>query len=136
MAFPLKIRAHHLLCLQGFQGFGYNDAFVDHLQEIVTKLKNHPDLLIEVVTTCDTVCSGCPHCREAECRQDEGTEHQMEMLDLAVLKKTGLEANQTATAEWFFTKINTTFSTRAQRAMLCGDCQWSPVCTWYLGSCS
>ena len=30
---PLRIRAHHILCIQGFQGLGYSEEFT----------KNDPD---------------------------------------------------------------------------------------------
>lgn len=134
MAIPLKIRAHHLLCLQGFQGYGYNNAFVDHLQGIVAKLKTDPELLVEVVTACDAICAGCPHCQEAECRKDDGAAHRVETLDLAILKSTGIKPNHIAKAAHLLAQINTTFQTRSQRAKICGDCQWIPICTWYLGS--
>lgn len=133
MNVPLSIRAHHLLCLQGFQGYGYNDAFVDHLQGIVAILKNHPELLLEVVTTCDAICAGCPHCQESECRKDDGANRRVVALDLTILKYTGLEPNHIAKAVHLLAQINTTFQTRAQRARVCGDCQWRPNCTWYQG---
>ena len=134
MASPLKIRAHHLLCLQGFQGYGYNDAFVEHLRGIVAEIKNHPALLIEVVTTCDAVCAGCPHCQKAECRKDPGAHRLVEMFDLTILKYTGIKPNHIAKAASLLAQINTAFQTRAQRAKICGECQWRPICTWYLDS--
>ncbi len=34
----INIRAHHLLCLQGFQGYGYSQDFVRNMAEIIKKI--------------------------------------------------------------------------------------------------
>ena len=34
---PIRIRAHHLLCMQGFQGYGYNKTFTENMTHIAPR---------------------------------------------------------------------------------------------------
>ena len=36
----VRLRAHHLLCMHGFQGKGYSDLFVRRLREIIDRLND------------------------------------------------------------------------------------------------
>lgn len=56
----IKLRPHHLLCIHSFQGKGYNGAFVDNMAAIVDKIKNNPEIIIEVCETTDDICQKCP----------------------------------------------------------------------------
>lgn len=137
MTIPLKIRAHHLLCMQGFQGYGYSDDFTNHLHNIVVRIKANPDLLIQVIAECDAVCNGCPNCRESECRKEDGADLHVKNMDLEVLKFAGIKLNHVERASQLFTHMNKTFArtraeTRSQLATICGNCQWTKKCRWYL----
>jgi hypothetical protein len=50
MSAPINIRVHHLLCMQGFQGYGYNDDFATHLKNIIERFRKNPDTFIQVIS--------------------------------------------------------------------------------------
>ena len=41
----IKLRGHHLLCLQGFQGYAYDDSFVKNM----TYINNLENLKIQLL---------------------------------------------------------------------------------------
>lgn len=64
----IRLRAHHLICLQNFEGKGYSQAFVENMQRVVNCLKEHPeDDLICVVEGGDDLCSCCPFYQKNKC---------------------------------------------------------------------
>lgn len=126
-----KVRAHHLLCMQGFQGYGYNDSFVSHLKDIIEQFKANPDMLIQVVDYCDVVCSGCPHQVGYICNEDTNSEYRIKTMDLNVLKCIGTQPNSVGTIQEMQKRINNTFKNREQLAAICGGCQWIEKCIWY-----
>jgi len=57
---PIKLRPHHLLCLQGFSGKGYSNQFIQNMQDIKDKL-SAPNSQINMVFSSDDICACCPH---------------------------------------------------------------------------
>ena len=56
----LKIRAHHLCCIQGFQGYGYSPVFVANMRAVISDLEACPSTSLELVSECDVICLSCP----------------------------------------------------------------------------
>ncbi|HII92208.1 MAG TPA: DUF1284 domain-containing protein, partial [Methanosarcina sp.] len=44
----LKIRAHHLCCIQGFQGYGYSPVFVANMRAVISDIKAFPSRPLEL----------------------------------------------------------------------------------------
>lgn len=132
MDIPMKIRAHHLLCTQGFQGYGYSDGFVDHLKDIVVQLRANPEKLIQIAAYCDEICSGCPHQIGDRCKKDANADYRIKLIDSNILRSIGIQLDSVDTIHAMIDQINNTFETQAQLAAICGDCQWNEKCTWYL----
>lgn len=133
MPASMKIRAHHLLCMQGFQGYGYSNDFTNHLQNIVTQLRTNPNTLIQVVAECDTICDGCPNLNESKCQKDNAdSDSLIKNIDFNVLKHVGIDADSIMEFSLVIEKINEVLKNRAQLVDICGDCQWIEKCTWYL----
>ena len=57
----MKIRAHHILCMQGFQGHGYSEEFSQNMSEVIEYLKSNQEQIIEITDDVDVVCKYCPH---------------------------------------------------------------------------
>lgn len=64
---PVLFRAHHFLCALGFEGKGYSNGFVANMAQIVQRLRDAPDTMIEVIAQTDDICAPCPKRRDTSC---------------------------------------------------------------------
>jgi hypothetical protein len=55
----LKLRPHHALRAQFFEGKGYSEAFVAHMYGILSELDRGAS--VTFVDGCDAICAGCPN---------------------------------------------------------------------------
>ncbi len=128
---PLKIRAHHLLCLQGFQGYGYSKDFVANLRGIRDHLLTSPHLEIQVVAEEDIICSCCPHRSETGCGKNKDSELRIRAKDLKILEKLDVVPGTQDLACNFLERIAARFRTYWDIQDICGNCQWEDKCLWY-----
>lgn len=128
---PVKIRAHHLLCMQGYQGYGYSKNFESNLYKIIKLIDSNPDLFIEVIAENDIICSCCPHLVKSECKKDESSNFRIHSMDLKILEVLGLTSGVNGKASSFINLTNGKFKTHLQLDGICGDCQWKEKCLWY-----
>ena len=56
----MKLRPHHLLCIQGFSGRGYSDSFIENMTALTTRLRNNTETVVEIVFSTDDICGKCP----------------------------------------------------------------------------
>ena len=56
----MELRAHHLLCIEGYHGVGYSKEFVDNMNKVVDRLEDNPSEKVIIVSKCDTLCKVCP----------------------------------------------------------------------------
>ena len=89
MKSTLKLRAHHLLCLQGFQGYGYNDRFLKNLGEIHERVFQNPYQEIELISGIDDICGPCVHHEDGRCVSHE---KKIQDMDQRTLELLGLKA--------------------------------------------
>lgn len=57
----MDLRPHHLLCTQGYSGKGYNDSFVENMNQLIQKLRSSEPVTIHLVCSTDDLCRSCPH---------------------------------------------------------------------------
>jgi len=135
----IKLRGHHLLCLQGYQGYGYDEKFKKNMENVLNKLKESK---IEVVISKDDICSYCPFLKEEKCllncKGDNSTEEEIAKsnetivkMDLNVLKKIAIEKNKIYNADELFNKINNTITNIKDLNGICTGCRWIKECLWY-----
>lgn len=55
----LILRGHHLLCLKGFQGYGYDENFTKNMIDVNSKRKME-NTTITLTNSPDDVCKACP----------------------------------------------------------------------------
>lgn len=89
----LRLRAHNVLCLQGFRGRGYSEAFVAEMTAAARTLADDPDTPVELLDSPDRLCAACPNLRQGGCTLG-GPEHEahMQAQDREVLRRLGLAA--------------------------------------------
>ena len=120
----MKLRPHHMLCIQKFTGHGYNEAFTAHMTSIVSKLRNSSGNRITITQGCDDLCEKCPHNLDGVCASLD----KVALMDSMVLDICGLSYGD---------KILWTESARKARERIfktdqfegiCGSCQWFELC--------
>lgn len=127
----LKVRAHHLLCLQGFQGYGYDDNFVDGMVDFLKVYESDPELEFEVTADVDAICAPCPHRDDQVCRKDLDADRRIKETDRRTLTKLGIAAGATGNARVFLSHVNATLKSKNDVAEICGTCPWTAKCLWY-----
>lgn len=128
---PLKIRAHHLCCIQGFQGFGYSPAFVANMRAVISDLEALPSRPLKLVTNCDAICISCPSKRECAV-QESPLSRRIKQMDIVVLDKLGLEDGAVLRADEAFKLINLKINSHSDIEDVCGTCKWRQKCIWYM----
>lgn len=131
MSSSIKIRAHHLFCVQGYQGYGYSDKFQANLERIIKLINTVPDLEIEVIAEKDMICSYCPHTGKNGCQQDEDSAQKIQSMDLKILEKLNLKEGIREQAQNLVMLTNTKFKTYFDIQEICGNCQWKEKCLWF-----
>lgn len=126
----LKIRAHHLCCIQGFQGYGYSPAFVDNMKTVISDLKKSPSKPLELVSTCDSICVSCPSKKECS-TQKSVFSRRIRSMDVAVMKKLKIKEGHVIRADEAFRLINSKLSNASDVEDVCGTCKWKQRCLWY-----
>ncbi|MEW6189764.1 MAG: DUF1284 domain-containing protein [Actinomycetota bacterium] len=120
----LKLRAHHLLCIHGFQGLGYTPAFVNALRRIIQIIKANENLLIELTNECDILCFTCPHQLGNKCtKHGSSCEEKVRELDDEVLRCLGLKPGSTISVKTLFPLIREKIDEKDLERM-CGNCEW------------
>lgn len=121
---PIRIRAHTLLCLQGFRGEGYSAGFVENMAAIHQRLADDPSQWVEIMDAPDTMCGACPHLLATGCslHGDESEPH-MQAQDHDVLARLGLHVGDRVPWANILDRIRTSL-TGGNLTNICGQCRW------------
>lgn len=123
----LVLRGHHLLCLKGFQGYGYSEEFTQNMTE-VNKLRKSENTKVTLTNTPDDICRACPNLNDNLC-QDEKQNNRIVQMDNEVLKK--LDTSKEYDAIELFDKIDSVFNSRESVREICFECMWHEECLFY-----
>ncbi len=128
---PIPIRAHTLLCLQGFRGEGYSPRFIRTMQQTLASLRADPERKVRVGEQPDLFCEACPNLAPNGCGlRDPGFETVIRAQDRRVLQLLGIENGRVTTWAEILERIGRNM--RGEMLPdLCGDCQWLA-----LGTCA
>jgi len=127
----LKIRAHHLCCIQGFQGYGYSPAFVANMRVVISDIDAFPSRPLKLVSECDSICISCPGKRECTA-QKSVLSHRIRNMDLVVMEKLRIEEGTVMGADEAFRLINSKLNNASDIEDICGICKWRQKCLWYM----
>lgn len=118
----MKLRPHHLICTLGYEGKGYSDSFVRHMNKITECLRTEDELSIEVVNSTDDICARCPHMLDIDyCEKNEAVKSHDEKVSQALCLE---ERKYTYQELLSIIRIKVTPEILSQ---LCGDCMWLPL---------
>ena len=123
----IPLRAHHLLCLLGFQGIGYTADFIKNFHKVKRLVEQHPDLEIEVVDACDVVCIQCPNAQGPDCFKG-GTRYDKTVKDMdrRVMEKLGIRPGDRFKARELFALVKEKIRPDDLKD-ICGGCEWLPL---------
>jgi hypothetical protein len=129
----ITIRGHHLLCINGFQGYGYNKDFIDNLHSIVSNLRSNKEIHIKVIDSPDDICEKCPFRVDNECKQNPCAEETLSTDDRKVIKKLGLKTNGLYRIGEIFDLIEKRIKSveDLEELGICSRCEWRNVCKFY-----
>ena len=124
---PLIVRAHTLLCLQGFRGEGYSPAFVENMGAIHRRFLTDPRRRVQVVAQPDAICNACPHLRTDGCHlKGPGFEETMKRQDRAVMARLGIAEGEILPWGDILHRIAAQIK-GGDLGAICGACPWLPL---------
>lgn len=117
----LNLRAHHLLCLPGYEGKGYDGAHKTSWDTVSERLKEHPDTFVRIVDGKDDLCKNCPNAKGVngiKCNAGFLSTLDDKVKDMLFLK-TGLVLTWNQLMERVYAIMN-----KDNHKELCGNCEW------------
>lgn len=110
------------MCLTFFEGKGYDNDFIEHMQVIYDTMKDNPNL--QIVIKEDVICQKCPNLQEGICK----TKELVQSYDRKVLFNCGLKENSKISWNEFSKLVKKNIITSGKRKSICGNCQWTHIC--------
>ncbi len=126
---PIRIRPHHLLCIQGFQGYGYTQDFASHMQRVTSFLKSNLLYNLQIVLEFDELCSQCPHDVDGRCAR--GFMDEINKVDRLVIQKANLDLRHSYTVSEAFSTVNQNLD-HNHIISICSGCSWQNICLFYI----
>ncbi|WP_296887235.1 DUF1284 domain-containing protein [uncultured Methanobrevibacter sp.] len=123
----IKLRGHHLLCLQGFQGYGYSKDFVLNMTRI-NKLRKTNDCTITLTNDPDDICSACPNLKNNLCENEKQNEIIVKM-DEEVLSQLNFDIEYNSID--LFSEVSSKFNSLKSVENVCNGCKWVNKCLFY-----
>ena len=123
----IKLRGHHLLCLSGFQGYGYSEDFVLNMTWINEKRKSE-DCIITLTNEADDICSSCPNLKDNLCENEKQNEIIVKM-DNEILSQFNSEKEYNSLE--LFKEVSMKFNTLKSVENVCNNCKWENECLFY-----
>ena len=126
---PIRIRPHHLLCIQGFQGYGYTIDFISHMERTISFLKSNLFYNLQIVVGSDVLCSQCPHDVDGRC--NKGSLDEINKVDRLVIEKANLDLRHIYTISEAFDTVNKNLN-HDHIVSICSGCSWQSKCLFYI----
>ena len=118
----MNIRPHHILCIQNYIGYGYNEEFTGHMDRITDDLVRGGDVVMQ--EGCDDICTACPHNKGGICTSCDKVDRMDREVLTACDLKYGDRLNWNEAANLAKEKILET----EEFLRICGKCQWYDTC--------
>ena len=120
----MKLRPHHLLCVQKYTGKGYDDAFMAGMDALIRRLAARPDTAVTLVEGRDDLCASCPHMAGNRCSSGE----KVNRLDRGVLETCGFSAGETRSWSVLARTAREQVLEKDTFVKICGCCEWFELC--------
>jgi|Deesub1362A_J573_1020465.scaffolds.fasta_scaffold00049_23 hypothetical protein len=121
----MKLRAHHLVCLQFFRGEGYTKEYVENLFKIVGMLEKGEKA--EIVMGPDDVCVACPFLENDICKFSENSEAEVTELDQMAMNLLKIKPGDEV--RWGEVKGKMEGVMKVWKKYSCNNCHYFDVCS-------
>ncbi|MEN2985161.1 MAG: DUF1284 domain-containing protein [Thermodesulfovibrionaceae bacterium] len=118
-----NLRGHHLICINFFQGEGYNEAFTKNLEEILRKIERED---INVIEGGDDICKSCPYFKDNKCKYEEEADEEIKKQDEIALKLLNIQVGDKVSWESIKKSLPDIFSQWCEK--YCYYCDWLKIC--------
>ncbi len=119
-----RLRPHHGMCFQFYEGKGYSVDFTDHMGMVIREFEEDPLQKIVLQVETDIVCKNCPNNESGICTSKD----KVERYDRGVLEACGLSEGTEISYEKFLKKVREFVIETGRREEICGDCSWDYIC--------
>ncbi len=116
----MKLKGHHLICLQFFKGEGYSKGFVENTKRIVDFWENNP---VEIVKEADDICDFCPFLKNGKCSHPK---YKVDEIDKLALTLLGLKIGDKVRKGFVKKQLLKMFN--EWREKVCINCKWKKIC--------
>jgi hypothetical protein len=120
----LRIRGHHLLCILGFRGLGYSDAFVTQMGRIVRRVRREPRSRLVLLDSADSICAACPHLSAGGLCRNRKASARIRAKDRAILRRLGLKPGTSLCASSAYERVRRKITPALLTGKLCVRCRW------------
>ncbi len=120
----MKLRPHHVLCIQKFTGHGYDETFTERMTKLVDSLRSSPDTVVTLVPVCDDVCGYCPNNCGGRCRSHD----KVERMDREVMSALDLRFGERVDWRNFAELARSEILLTPGFDRICGRCEWYELC--------
>lgn len=118
----IEIRAHHLLCLIGFRGLGYDEKFIENMENVAQLFRSN-GAIFSIINTADSICSACPYNKDGNCAKEQDSERRVRSKDLQVIDRLGLAVGDELRSDELLKLIKERISP-ADMTKICQGCEW------------
>lgn len=116
----VALRGHHLICMLGYRGMGYSDAYVDNMTQVYRNLLANPTTECRIVNGPDQLCACFPADGDYHCENRNVAER-----DALILQRLGLKEGQIITWAEILSRV-AAFLQPDDLLHICSTCPWLP----------
>ena len=125
----MRLRPHHLFCVQGFHGSG-GDEYTENLRWIADKVWKEPFTPVEVVDGPDDVCAVCTYLRDGICCWEEVGEEKVRAHDAALFKALGISPGRVTSIAEVRRLLTVVPEATDEVRRQCATCPWVTDCAF------
>ncbi len=120
----IRLRGHHLICLNFYRGEGYDREYIQNLEDVMHRANQGEE--IEVVEGADDICRVCPTLQGEKCVAKPGVD--AEIRDIDAQATAYLTVGIGAKVLWQDIKTKVAEAPKEWLTVFCGGCDWKQVC--------
>jgi len=117
------LRGHHLVCLNFFNGEGYDEVFINNLKNLLDRVEEED---ITISFGADDVCRSCSYLEANRCQHSKNSDEEIMEMDTKAL--TLLTLSHGDKVEWSALKEKLCKIFPEWFSIYCIDCDWRVTC--------